>query len=226
MLSGILIGGGALALGGYYVMKSRPKNPSPIVVDKNTIITTESSVEIIPTVDKSLIPLLLAAQAEPVTTQNQITKLVVKESVSGNEVSAEAFANLFSPTIPAWLTRAFQPVYLASFYNGANGRAPLFIFKVDSYENGYAGMLRWEQTMGDEFKPFFAKKTASSTQDTIPTTFQDIVIKNKDVRVLVDGSGRRLLLYAFSDPNTIVITTDQAALEEAFARLTTSQFVR
>jgi hypothetical protein len=238
MLSGILIGGGLLALGGYFAIKYRPKPPAAIIIDQQNIVSNEKVKQITVAPGVNVVTYLLSAQKDTTGAKNEIVKLEFKEEGATEPFTAEEFATRFSPTIPTWLARAFNPVYLAGLHNGPNNWQPVMIFKVDSYENGYAGMLKWEETMADEFKDFYPQKTvrpvATTTASTspsaptqiIPTGFRDVIIKNKDVRVLEDASGRRLILYSFPDPTMLVITTDQAALEEAFARLTTSKFVR
>jgi hypothetical protein len=227
MLSGILIAGGILALGGYYVIAHRPKPGPVIVVDQQTIITPEKTIEIIPQVEDTLMPLLVTARNDARSKKSELIKVSVKESETSAAVSAERFVTLLSPTVPSWLARSFAPFYFAAIHTNETDPSLLLIFKVDNYENGYAGMLEWENTMAQEFGGFFPTKTTGTTTSAVtPSGFRDVVIKNKDVRVLEDASGRRLMLYSFYDPTTLVIATSQATLEEAFARLTTSKFVR
>ena len=48
--------------------------------------------------------------------------------------------------------------------------------------------------------------------------FQDVVIRNKEARVLKNSDGLIILLYAFLDPNTIVITTNEYTFIEVLTR--------
>jgi hypothetical protein len=171
MLSGILIGGGLLGFAGYYVVKNRPKPAPTIVVDQKVIFPTELTKNLVITSSSTLISAIVAERSEPLGERNQIIRFNVMIDQSPTPLTGEGFATLLSPTIPSWLTRSFGPVYLAGLHNSATGWQPLMIFKVDSYENGYAGMLKWEETMADEFKPFFPQRTvrvatASSTTST------------------------------------------------------------
>jgi hypothetical protein len=54
--------------------------------------------------------------------------------------------------------------------------------------------------------------------------FRDRVVRNKEVRVLEDENGKILLLYAFQDRQTIIITTNEFTLNEVVSRLNSIQF--
>jgi hypothetical protein len=246
MLSGVLILTSVIIVGSLYLYKTRPKAPPPIIVDAHIVVPTERTQNLI--VDTTgLINQLAELKKQSPSTKNEIVRLLLKDETSSPTMSGQRAASLVSPTIPAWLVRSFdEEAYLVGLHNATtNGWQPVFIFKINSYENAYAGMLKWEETMPDDLQPILYQRaprpttTASTTvvvspgsTSTVPTTttiftqFKDVVIKNKDTRVLQDGAGRKLILYSFTDPNTLVITTDQQTLEEAIARLTTSKFVR
>ncbi|MCC2630914.1 MAG: protein of unknown function with transrane region [Candidatus Paceibacter sp.] len=236
-LSGILIAGGLIALGGFYLIKTRPGTTPTVVVDVKNIVTTEGVKKFQLSDSQSLMDMIVAAKKDAPGTSNEIVKLVVSDTGT-DQIDAEQFLTALSPSAPSWLARSFDPsVYLAGLHNGTNGWQVVLMFKYTSFENAYGGMLKWEETIADEWQPLFnsrqvnaAASIGSSSPQTsapvIPTRFKDVVIKNKDVRVLEDSLGRRLILYSFVDPNVVVISTDQATLEEAFARLTTSKFVR
>jgi hypothetical protein len=230
-ISGILIAGGLIALGGFYLIKTRPKPPTPVVVNEQIVIPTDRSKNVVLAGDQSLASLIAEAKNNDTYIKPEMVKLVVKDG--NRQINTEEFLTKLSPTIPDWFVRSLDPaVYLAAIYNGGNGWHPVFVFKIESYENGYAGMLKWEETIANEFKvlmPQYSQAPVAATTSTAkatPMIFKDIVVRNKDVRSLQDGFGRQSLLYSFADADTLVITTDQAALEEAFSRLTTSKFVR
>ena len=240
-MSGVLVIGGLIALGAYYLINHQPSAPLPVITQAHTVVDTQGTKEIIVDDKHPLMAEIIKARSEPVGIAGQIIELRVKEN--GKTVDAQRLASLLSNTIPTWLVRTFDTEsYLNGLYAVNNSWQPVFIFKVSSYDSGYSGMLKWEETIGDDLKPLLASKpiaaptqnsntTASSTVSTsanpiIPTSFKDALIRNKDVRVLEDNSGRRLILYSFADQNTLVITTSEQALSEVFARLTTSQFVR
>lgn len=55
--------------------------------------------------------------------------------------------------------------------------------------------------------------------------FEDLVIRNKDVRVLQSTANQTLLLYTFTDPQTLVITSSESTLREVLDRIETKVYV-
>jgi hypothetical protein len=116
---------------------------------------------------------------------------------------------------------------------------PFFILRVNSYERTFAGMLGWENRMLNDLQPFYpqyampvpepattATSTATSTVQVpslaaLPSAegFVDDVVSNIDVRMLKDGAGRTLIIYGYSDKETLVIARDEAAFTTLVARL-------
>ncbi len=224
-ISGLLVLGGLISLGGLYMLKHQPKAPAPVATDAATIIPIQGTRDITVSDSQSLISLIAAAQTQAPGVANEIVKLNIKDGATGTELDSQRFASLLSPSIQTWLVRSFAPApYLAGLYD-SNGWQPFIIFRLTSYDSGYAGMLKWEETIGDEWKPLIAG-SAVAASSSVQTSFKDAIIQNKDVRILEDTSGHRLIFYSFADPSTLVITTSEQALREVFARLSASQFLR
>lgn len=111
-------------------------------------------------------------------------------------------------------------------YHAFDGTQPFLIFKTAFYENAFAAMLDWEPRMNEDLAPLFGDivmetyMVGSSTR-TRPAnmTFEDVLIKNKEVRMLYDKNGKELLLYGFPTPDIIIITTNQYTFTEIVTRL-------
>ena len=80
--------------------------------------------------------------------------------------------------------------------------------------------------MAKDLAPFFPSMDSTSSPQAstqiISSSFTDQVIGNHDARVLLDQSGQPVLLWAFLDRQTIVITTNQYTLGEIISRLKTA----
>ena len=106
-----------------------------------------------------------------------------------------------------------------------DGNQPLIIFTTHSYEHAFAGMLQFEEGLRTALSPFFAGAEAASQSNatTTPTVFapkfQDLVIQNTDVRAIVGSDGKPVMLYAFPNPRTLIITTNEHTLEEIITRM-------
>ncbi|MES2436458.1 MAG: hypothetical protein V4519_00425 [Patescibacteria group bacterium] len=140
-------------------------------------------------------------------------------------INGPRFAALVSARLPDSLIRTIQPLYSSGMYHEADGDKAYIVFKVNSYQTAFASMIQWEASMFDDLNPYLS--LFNSTTTTFGgESFQDIDIRNKDVRILKDMNGTPLLMYSFSDQNTLVLTTDEDALKEIFSRLSTYQLVR
>ena len=120
-------------------------------------------------------------------------------------------------------------------YRTGGESKPFLILKTDSFENTFSSMLLWEETMQNDLAPYFGtalQKIISpsfSTETTltpgvvVPRIFHDVIVKNIDTRLLRNDDGNTVLLYAFPNASTLIITTDEGTFFEVFRRLTTSK---
>lgn len=83
---------------------------------------------------------------------------------------------------------------------------PFIVMQSFNFDVLFSGLLASEQHLQSDFIPIFGVPGTSSNG------FKDAIIANKSTRVLKNDTGEVLLLYAFVNQNTVVITTSQAAL--------------
>lgn len=131
------------------------------------------------------------------------------------------------------LIRSLSPEFVLGLHIIKNGE-PFLILKTEFYDATFSGLLAWEKTMAPDLLGLFTKaKTQVGTSTLVGDkvgdwvdTFQDKVVKNKDVRVLKDGAGNTILLYSFINKETLVLTTNEETFNEVYDRLTVSSFKR
>lgn len=106
--------------------------------------------------------------------------------------------------------------------------SPFFIFRVNSYERTFAGMLAWENRMLSNLDPLYPLYPTPITEPEVATTttnstllpaFTDSIVSNIDVRILKDNVGNTLLLYGYIDRETLIIARNEAAFSTLVARL-------
>ena len=78
-------------------------------------------------------------------------------------------------------------------------------------------MLKWEERMAREILPLSGTSVEGALADK---KFQDIVVKNRDLRALLNEQGDIVLLYTFYDRETLIITRTTSTLDEVITRLT------
>jgi hypothetical protein len=135
-----------------------------------------------------------------------------------------------TPNMPQELLRTFTADYMLGLHS-YDGNQPFLIFQVDSSQQAYSGMLKWEPRLQSDLSPLFTRAPrpetpqelasstpATTTPEVVSTGFVDVVLENFDARAIRDQNGDILLLWTFLDPHTLIITTNQYTLREVLSR--------
>ncbi len=168
---------------------------------------------------------------------------------NGSSTTNVTTANLLTQlkaAAPDSLVRTLSQNYLFGIYAYNSQKDSFFLVNVDSYDQAYAGMIAWENTLRVTFGGLFinpivstapttnvsatiaatSTTTASSTIPQGEPVFIDKVIDNRDTRVLVDGQGNVEMIYTFVDSHTLLIASSVAMFREVINRLTNGLIVR
>lgn len=149
-----------------------------------------------------------------------LTKSV--ESGGGRQEIPITVSELFSALpndIPSQLLRTLNDSFFFGFHSFRT-IAPALIVQNRFYDGSFLGMLEWERFMLNDIAPIFL--IAPTSQQKL---FEDMVIKNIDIRALKDGRGEIILLYSFVDRETIIITTSTETFGEIVNRLRTPRSI-
>lgn len=225
-LGGIMLFGGLVAIGTYYVFRNKPI-PTPIPSFAPTqIIASEATRDVLVTGSKSPIQAIVdAGEGLPGTVKVARVNLVE----NGSAIASGRFLELANSQAPSWFGRALKPEFMAGLYNKNGKKQSFLIFKIESYDNAFSGMLKWEESIAADLAPMVGAGNASTTSPTssfVRSGFVDAVVRNRDARVLYSAAGDPLIIYSFPNPSTLVVATGREGFEEVLARLTTSTFVR
>jgi hypothetical protein len=168
-----------------------------------------------------ILELVIAAQAS--TTENGQTTSVLTKMTGVQFISA---LGLVPPNaLTSSLTNQWMlGIYSATAETEASGSAPasFVILTTNFFQNAFAGMLKWEPTMGSDLSGLFGLQASQWSAGQ----FHDKVIKNKDAREFTDAEGNPLFLYSFVNNNTLVIAQSETALGEIITRFESQAYVR
>lgn len=155
----------------------------------------------------------------------RIIPTVADTNAEGSSLERAATLQEFLEAIDAGaspeLTRALGSEFFFGLHT-VDENAPIFIAPVLSYERAFAGMLAWEETLNTDLVPVFT---------AVPTTklgasglleerrFEDVVMRNYDVRVLTDDAGTIQLYYSFPTRELLIIAESPYSFAEILARL-------
>lgn len=228
----LLIALGAAALFGIYIVASGRTN-APNMTPNASILFAENTF-VLPLDERSSLE-LKRSLANARTTSNaplgSITRFVPTMSVAPAEGSAqtatareatlEEFLKALAARAPQGLLRALSPEFFFGVHT-LDENAPLLVIPVTSYEHAFAGMLAWEDSLNADLAPVFtavSDQTIGSGGLPEKRRFDDIVMRNYDVRVLKDDAGQIQLYYSFPTQRLLIIGESSYSFAEILSRL-------
>lgn len=225
----LLIVLGASALGGVYLIAKQRAGSAPQQT-MQSILFAESTVALpIGARSSSDIKRILGnARQSTSGTLGSITRIaptVTDTTQDGTTTTRPAtfaeFMKAVSTGAPDELIRATGSDFFFGIHT-VDKNAPLIVVSVTSYDRAFAALLAWEPTMSAELSPIFTPLSAQTTdQNGLPTnrTFQDLVMRNYDVRALKDDVGDVQLYYSFPTQNILIIAESPYSFAEVLSRL-------
>lgn len=225
----LFLGGVALIIvaifGVSYIIKMKKVIPIPPVATVETFIAYDSKSEIdvtkVTTVNNLLDTIKKGWQIE----QKPIEAIFLTKKINNlsETFTSKDFLSLIQTTMPGALIRSLSPKYLIGKYSDSNNTSAnkkysiFFIFETTDYNQAYASMLEWEGTMLQDLYVMF--ETTKPEDSPFKKPWNDIIVNNKDTRVLPGVNSEGLLYYTFVNKNNFVITNDIEALKEVISRL-------
>lgn len=244
----LLVSGSVFALGYYYFVANKP---APVVHVEQPLITTDQqkSVDISGLSSADAIAKISAALNSQPSPANSGSLVQVNVMSGTSTISAEEFLDTVAVNAPQTLVRAFGGKWILGYQNvgasSASGTsetlssAAFFLGQISDFQNAWGGMLQWERgpnggqnsliqknLTGIFIRPDTQFATSTSADTNAGSSFSDAIIQNKDVRELRDANGNIILLYAFVDRKTLLITTNENTFKEILSRYLSSQIVR
>lgn len=194
---------GIISVGGLYYIKSNEK----VAVEQKTktLIGFSEERKISPSSREDL----LAKFSENRDSWNMaVNSVLYVNLVSGNsEITTEKMLGFLAPSMLSSLKRSFGEKYTLGLYS-FDTNEPFIIINVNDYSLAYSGMLKWEESMFTDIGRLFGIAKDTAVQDK----FIDETIKNKDLRILRETSGKSLIVYSFIDRETLIIARNEDIL--------------
>jgi hypothetical protein len=139
------------------------------------------------------------------------------------ELSSEDFISIIGTSMPESLIRSLSKNYLLGKYSEAVGLNEIkkintfLILETKDYNQTYASMLEWEPNMLKDLFTLFNLET--SDKSIFEKSWSDLIIDNKDARVLSNINNENILYYIFINKNYLIVTDNIKAIKEISDRL-------
>jgi len=168
------------------------------------------------------------------------------------DINSQEFFGILNSNANDKLIRSLKSDFLYGVYKEVEP-APFIILKTSDINITFAEIFKWEGIMYKDLKEFLNLKsevpdfitetvldneedpTSTSTKTVLientepqfsPSNFTDIVISNRDARVIADEEGGVILIYSFIDDETILFTKNIEAFKQLIQRISTQKLLR
>ncbi len=218
-----------VAIGISYFLFKKNNNissaPTNIVTEVSTIVPYDEKVDVDVTNISSQFDFsdIIKKEVANTTKAGTIKVILPEQNIAGvtQYVSLSDFLGIMKTSMPDSLERNLGDAYMiGSYTDTSDSRAHLFlVFAVKDYNQAYASMLSWEKTMLNDLFALFRVDVSGDRSALFEKSWADILVDNKDARILYDNLGNDILYYIFPDKNTLIITDNQETIKELTARL-------
>ena len=236
----LLIGGiiliAAAIFGSYFLFQKKEKEvpipipvPTPVVDNVDTFISYDLKSNIDVTGINTPTAFVDLINKEKLTAQGQIKTLFLEKKVDGimGNLSSKDFFTMIQSTAPSTLIRSLSSNFLLGKYLDSsliseNKDSIFIIFQTNNYDQTYASMLDWEKTMLNDLKSIFdIKLPIPNGKDAIvpEKLWRDVIIDNRDARVIYGDNGEGILYYVFVNKNNLLIASNIETIKEIVERL-------
>lgn len=232
-ISGLILIASAI-YGSYYLFKQKQiKEIPPQVTREQAIISYDENYSVDLTNEDNFVSKIRKAVIEPSTLNNKtdsIKLISLSKKINGinEKISIQDFFNGMGFTAQPSFIRSLSSSFMVGTYTKntsgstviSDSTPKLFmIFQSKDYEYSYAGMLEWEKTIASDMMDIFNFNTNDTKLKINDRKFKDVILNNKDARILYNENDQPLLYYIFIDKNNLVITDSLEAINEITSRL-------
>jgi hypothetical protein len=228
----LVIGGivliAAAIFGSYFLIKQKNLKDAPknLIKTIDTFIAYDAYQNIDMTNIKNTDDLSVAIKNSPLLSLGSVKALFPTLNVS-EIITSQKLLSTIGANPPGALSRSLSDKYLLGKYSNKNavadgtGYTAFIIFETTDYNLAYASMLDWEKNILKDVFVLFNISIPETSSSLFYKSWQDIVVNNKDARVLYGENGEAILYYAFVNKNNFVITSNIETLKEVISRLIT-----
>ena len=210
-----------IGIGAVYMIK---KNRTPEIVQSEaqipTLITAENatSIEVGGLPEGRLADVTKTTVANVATEENKIINIYFTDSTSGKKqlVSAGAYLGGIKSQIPGALLRSLENTFMLGVYTLDSMHHPFIILRTTDFQTAFSSMFEWERKI---FSDFYAPFNLDGQEDNFTNKFSDLLVENKDTRVLMKDDGTVTLIYGFVDEKSLIIADSVEAFKEVLHRL-------
>ena len=145
--------------------------------------------------------------------------LVTQSQEALKPITLNELFEIFDVNFPEEYKDYLLDNFMFGWYNNGDVNLPFLVMKTASFDYAFAGLLRWENKIEDDFYPLFTTENISIKEKYGGIKFSDSTLYNVDVRVQKDSQGNVRLIYGFVKNDIVLITVGVTPFIEITKRL-------
>lgn len=102
-------------------------------------------------------------------------------------------------------------------------RNPFILIRMRSIADVFDPMRVWESKMFYDLHGLFGVGINADTKYLLEKSFEDGIVQNKNARILYDKDGKIVMMYVYTEEDSLIITNSETAVSEVMLRLASSQ---
>lgn len=213
-------------VGIYYVTQKNNKENIPVVVIKEQTIVSYDETSTLEINNTDYLVNKLKNHIKELSTSsvtngiNSISIFQTTNDIKEKLLLSDIFSRL-NLSAPSSMVRSLSSLYMVGTYTESRISGPklFLVFKSNEYNYTYAGMLEWENSLSNDMFNLFDLNTKETMLNLSQIKWKDVIISNRDARVLYNEEGKPILYYMFADKDSLVITDSENVIKEIVTRL-------
>jgi hypothetical protein len=147
--------------------------------------------------------------------RGEIETLSLEKGTPPEVLKMSEFFSALGSSVPGGIILGLTENMMLGVYTAPNlDRHVFFIFGVQNYDRALSGTLAWERTILDDMFTVFNIQIAGEYAPIMQTPFEDVVINNKNARIVRDIRGVPALYMLFINKDLLIITDNEDAIQE------------
>ncbi len=220
-VGGLVFIAGAI-FGSFYLINQKKEKEKFVIQEKpriTTFINYDNAIMVDATNANSIMNLVSSIYSKESEEKNGSNAIfLMQKDLDGKEVQMDKnnFLSILRTTAPGSLVRSMANNFLFGKYRGDNSvgvSSAFIIFGINDYNLAYASMLDWEKSIFTDLFILFNITISDSDSALFEKDWKDVIVNNKDARVLYGINGEGILYYSFVNKNTLVITQNSEVLK-------------
>lgn len=156
------------------------------------------------------------ASQKSAITKGQLARIIIINN--GNLVTLpgllKALDGNFSPSSEFGISENFVFGVVSS-----DAKYPFLMVNITNINKAFPKIQNWESKMFLDLYGLFGFDLDSEKRYLLNKPFEDVIVKNKNARALLDEDGGFVFMYVFANDNTMIFSTSHEAVEEILERI-------